>query len=393
MSYSVPGFRASGIAAGIKSESARDLGLLTSDKPAATVGVFTTNKIQAAPVTLTKDKLQKGKAQALIVNSGNANACTGTTGLRDAQQLCQSVATELALAEELVMVSSTGIIGVPLPMDTIMPHIPRLVATLSPAGLEDLAEAIMTTDTFPKLVFQRKIIAGKEISLCGIAKGSGMIMPAMATLLSFIITDIAIERGLLGDLLNEALATSYNRITIDGDTSTNDMVIMMANGCAGNHILQKQSPDLKAFRGMLNTLLGDLSHLILKDAEGSSKIIHICVENARSPEEGKRVAYRVANSLLVKTAFYGEDANWGRILAAVGQTDAEIDPERIDIFFDDVMLVKNSTSTGATARAQDILKQPEFRVTINLHRGTATEEVATTDITTEYVKINSAYPT
>jgi glutamate N-acetyltransferase/amino-acid N-acetyltransferase len=393
MNYSVPGFLASGIAGGIKKESVRDLGLLTSEKPATTVGVFTTNKVQAAPVKLTKDKIQKGKAQALIVNSGNANACTGIAGLHDAQQLCQSVATELTIGEELVMVSSTGIIGVPLPMNTITPHIPRLVAALSPVGLEDFAEAIMTTDTFPKLVIKKELLAGKEITLCGIAKGSGMIMPCMATLLSFIITDVAIERVFLKDLLREALETSFNRITIDGETSTNDMVIMMANGNADNHILKKQSPDLKTFRRMLHALLEDLSHLILKDAEGSTKIIHIRVENARTQEEGKSVAYRVANSLLVKTAFCGEDANWGRILAAVGQTGADIDPERIDIFFDDVMLIKNSICTGATARAQDILKQVEFRVTINLNSGSATAEVATTDITPQYVEINSAYPT
>jgi glutamate N-acetyltransferase/amino-acid N-acetyltransferase len=307
--------------------------------------------------------------------------------------LCQSVATALTLPEDLVMVSSTGIIGVPLPMDTIMPNIPRLVTGLSPAGLEDFAEAIMTTDTFPKLVMQRENIAGKEITLCGIAKGSGMIMPAMATLLSFIITDLALERGILAHLLKEAIETSFNSLTIDGETSTNDMVIMMANGCAENHILDKQSPDLRAFKSMLHSLLKDLSHLILKDAEGSTKIVHIRVENARSPEEGKTIAYRVANSLLVKTAFFGEDANWGRILAAVGQTSAELDPERIDIFFDDVMLVKNGTATGATAPAQDILKQAEFRVTIDVHCGTARAEVATTDVTTEYVKINSAYPT
>lgn len=393
MNYSVPGFLASGIAAGIKKTSARDLGLLTSKQPATAAGVFTTNRIKAAPVMLTQDKLHRGMAQALIVNSGNANACTGAAGLRDARQLCQSVAAELTLPEALVMVSSTGIIGVPLPMDTITPHIPRLVATLSPAGLQDFAEAIMTTDTFPKLVMQKERIAGKEITLCGVAKGAGMIMPSMATLLSFIITDVAIERDLLRDLLTEALEHSYNRITIDGETSTNDMVIIMANGCADNHTLREQSPDLATFRQMLHTLLGDLSHLILKDAEGSTKIIHIRIENARSPEEGKKVAYRVANSLLVKTAFYGEDANWGRILAAVGQAGAVIDPERIDIFFDDVMLVKNSTATGAAARAQDILKQAEFRVTIDVHSGSATAEVATTDITTEYVKINSAYPT
>jgi len=215
----------------------------------------------------------------------------------------------------------------------------------------------------------------------------------MATLLSFIITDLAIDRGVLADLLKEAIGTSYNALTVDGETSTNDMVIMMANGCADNHILDNQSPDLMTFKGMLHTLLKDLSHLILKDAEGSTKIVHIRVENARSPQEGKDIAYTVANSLLVKTAFFGEDANWGRILAAVGRTRVELDPERIDIYFDDVMLVKNGTGTGATAPAQDILKQAEFRVTIDVHSGTASAEVATTDVTTEYVNINSAYPT
>lgn len=393
MNYSVPGFFASGIAAGIKKDAVKDLGLLASEKPATAVGVFTTNRIKAAPVRLTEDKIEKGEAQALIVNSGNANACTGTRGLRDAHQLCQSVATELAIKEELVMVSSTGIIGVPLPMETLLPNIPRLVAARSSRGLHDFAEAIMTTDTFPKISIKREVLAGREITVCGMAKGSGMIMPRMATLLSFIMSDVVIEHDLLQSLLRDAVETSFNRITIDGETSTNDMVLMMANGSAGNRMLNKQSPDLKQFRSMLHALLFDLSRLILKDAEGSTKIIHVRVENARTEEEGKSVAYRVANSLLVKTAFYGADPNWGRILAAVGQTGAALHPDHIDISFDDLMLVKNSIAAAPLNAAGDILKQSEFRVTIDLHSGSSVAEVATTDITPEYVKINSAYAT
>jgi len=393
MTAVVPGFLASGISAGIKKNAAKDLALLTSEIPATTVGVFTTNNIKAAPVMVTQAKLETGRAQALIVNSGNANACTGDAGLQDAQQLCQAVAAELTLPEDLVLVSSTGIIGVPLPMETITSNIPRLVANLSPEGLEDFAEAIMTTDTFPKLVMHKDLLAGREVTVCGVAKGSGMIMPNMATLLSFVVTDVAIEPGLLKGLLCEALETSYNHITIDGETSTNDMVIVMANGHAGNPVIASASPELPAFRRMLESLLEDLSHLILKDAEGSTKIVHIHVRNARSSDEAKRVAYRVANSLLVKTAFYGEDPNWGRILAAVGHAGVPLAPDLVDIFFDEVMLVKNSTATGAVAPARGVLQRGEFRVIIDLHSGSATAEVATTDITPEYVKINSAYPT
>jgi glutamate N-acetyltransferase/amino-acid N-acetyltransferase len=390
---SVPGFRANGIVSGIKRNNKRDLGLLFSEKPANAIGVFTTNKIKAAPVIITREKMKQRSCQAIIVNSGNANACTGTTGLHHASDLCQLVAEQLRISEKLVMVSSTGIIGVTLPMNKIQSSIPHLVKSLSPLGLSDFAEAIMTTDTFPKIVVKKDNIDGREVTLCGIAKGSGMIMPHMATLLSFIITNLAIETDLLEEIFREVVDNSFNRITIDGETSTNDMVIIMANGQAGNAILRKQSSDLKTFKNLLNALFSDLNKLILKDAEGSTKIISIRVEEACNNEEAKSIAYKVANSSLVKTAFFGEDVNWGRIMASIGKAEADIDPEQIDVFFDDLMIVEKSTSTGMESRAKDIIKKSEFQVTINLHNGSGVAEISTTDLTTEYVKINSSYPT
>ena len=393
MGILVTGFRASGIFSGIKQSGKKDLGLLFSEEPATTVGVFTTNKIKAAPVLITREKVKQRCCQAIIVNSGNANACTGTTGLQHANDLCQLVAEQLGISENLVMVSSTGIIGVTLPMDRIENSIPKLAKSLSPLGLSDFAEAIMTTDTFPKIVVKKDKIDGKEVTLCGIAKGSGMVMPHMATLLSFIVTDLAIHADLLEELFREAVNNSFNRISIDGETSTNDMVIMMANSRAGNSNLRKQSSDLKTFKNSLNATFVDLKKLILKDAEGSTKMISIRVKEARSNEEAKKIAYQVANSSLVKTAFFGEDVNWGRIIAAVGKADADIDPEHIDVFFDDLMIVENSTSTGMESRAKDIIKKSEFQVTITLHNGSGMAEVDTTDLTTEYVKINSSYHT
>jgi len=390
---SVPGFLASGITSGIKEKKKKDLGLLFSEQPATTVGIFTTNKIKAAPVLITRDKIKQKSSQAIIVNSGNANACTGDTGLKNANNLCELTAKELGISEKLVMVSSTGIIGVPLPMDIIKANIPHLVKSLSPMGLNDFAEAIMTTDVIPKIVVKKAMIDGREVTFCGIAKGSGMIMPRMATLLSFIITDLAVRPDLLEEVFIEAVNNSFNRITIDGETSTNDMVIIMANGCAGNSFSPKQSSDHQTIKNLLNTLFSDLSKLILKDAEGATKIIYIRVVQAGSNEEAEKVAYQIANSNLVKTAFFGEDPNWGRILSAIGSANADIIPEHIGISFDDVIVVKNSISTGMEIEAKHILKKEEFQVTVNLHSGSGAAQVGTTDLTTEYVKINASYPT
>ena len=250
MELSVPGFSASGIASGIKDTNKKDLGLISSDEVATAVGVFTTNKIKAAPVLITSEKLKQKSCQAIIVNSGNANACTGTTGIRNANDICQSVADKLGISEKLVMVSSTGIIGVNLPVDKIQKAIHHLVKSLSPQGLNDFAEAILTTDTFAKIVVEKESIEGKEVTLCGIIKGSGMVMPDMATLLAFVLTDMSIQSDLLDELLKEAVNNSLNRITIDGDMSTNDMVIMMANGYADHAPLNKDSTDFNKFKNV-----------------------------------------------------------------------------------------------------------------------------------------------
>lgn len=393
MEIAVPGFRASGIYSGIKENKKKDLGLIFSEEVATAVGVFTTNKIPAAPVVITREKIKQKICQAIIVNSGNANACTGTSGINNANDVCQSVADELGISEKLVMVSSTGIIGVNLPVDKIQKAIPQLVKSLSPQGLNDLAEAILTTDTYPKIVVEKESIDGKEVTLCGIIKGSGMVMPDMATLLAFVLTDMSIQSDLLDELLKEAVNNSLNRITIDGDMSTNDMVIMMANGYAGNAPLNKDSTDFNKFKNLINALFSRLKNLILKDAEGATKIISVRVEKAKSNEEAIKIAYQVANSNLVKTAFFGEDPNWGRIMAAIGNVEADINPEKIDILFDELSIVENGTSTDKIGQAKEILKKSEFQVTINLHNGTGFAEVETTDLTTEYVKINSSYPT
>jgi glutamate N-acetyltransferase/amino-acid N-acetyltransferase len=393
LEIAVPGFRASGIYSGIKEHNKKDLGLIFSEEGATAVGVFTTNKIPAAPVIITREKIRPKICQAIIVNSGNANACTGTSGINNANDVCQSVADELSISEKLVMASSTGIIGVKLPVDKIQKAIPQLVKSLSPQGLNDFAEAILTTDTYPKIVVEKESIDGKEVTLCGIIKGSGMVMPHMATLLAFVLTDMSIQNVLLDELLKEAVDNSLNRITIDGDMSTNDMVIMMANGYADNAPLNKDSTDFNKFKNLINALFSRLKKLILKDAEGSTKIISIRVEKAKSNEEAIKIAYQVANSNLVKTAFFGEDPNWGRIMAAMGNVEADINPEKIDILFDGLSIVENGTSTDKIGQAKEILKKSEFQVTINLHNGTGCAEVETTDLTTEYVKINASYPT
>jgi glutamate N-acetyltransferase/amino-acid N-acetyltransferase len=272
-------------------------------------------------------------------------------------------------------------------------HIHTLVTSLSPTGLADFSEAIMTTDTFPKIVLRNEFIAGKKVTLCGIAKGSGMIMPSMATLLTYFLTDLLIDRSLLEVLFREIINTSFNSLTIDGETSTNDTALIMANGSAGNEILSGDSSELTTFKNLLHGVAEDLAHLILRDAEGSSKIVQIQVQNALTREDAQKIAYKVANSVLVKTAFFGEDPNWGRIMSAIGQAGATINPAKIAIWFNDVMVVKDSSCAGNIKGAKAILTLPEFRVTIDLQSGTACADIATTDLTVEYVKINSDYPT
>jgi glutamate N-acetyltransferase / amino-acid N-acetyltransferase len=391
--FKVQGFFFSGISAGIKKDGKRDLGLIYSEVPAQVAGLFTTNAVKAAPVQLDMERIKKGLCQAVIVNSGNANACTGSQGLRDAKRVSSSVAKKLGINEQLVFPSSTGVIGNPLPMKKIEEGIPELIDHLSPEGWMNTVEAMMTTDTFPKIEVATCRINGKQVKLCGMIKGSGMIRPNLATMLSFLVTDAHIKAPLLRRMLEKIAEESYNRITIDGETSTNDTVLLLANGKAGHPPLSRMDRDGEAFQSVLLEVCQNLAESLVKDGEGATKFIEILIRGARNKEEAKRAAYAIAHSPLVKTAFFGEDANWGRILCALGHCGVRIDPNRIDVFFDKAPIVKNGMGKGSPLeeKAGQILKKRSFKVTVDLHQGKSQFSVLTTDLSIDYVKINASY--
>jgi glutamate N-acetyltransferase/amino-acid N-acetyltransferase len=393
LDFKVNGFLFSGISSGIKKNGSRDLGLIYSEVPAQVAGLFTTNAVKAAPVQLDMDRIKGGLCQALIVNSGNANACTGSQGLRDARRISSLVAKRLGMDEQLVFVSSTGVIGTPLPFNKIKEGIPKLIEALSPEGWMKTVEAIMTTDTFPKVEVATCRIKGKQVKLCGMVKGAGMIRPNLATMLSFLVTDANVEVPLLQRMLEKAAEVSYNRITVDGETSTNDTVLLLANGKAGHPSLNRMDRDGEKFQSMLSEVCQNLAKSLVKDGEGATKFIEILIQGARDREDAKQAAYAVAHSPLVKTAFFGEDANWGRILCALGHSGAQINPNHIDVFFDKVPIVKNGMGTGSRVeeRASQILKKKSFKVTVDLHEGKSQFSVFTTDLSIDYVKINASY--
>jgi len=386
-----PGFKAAGIASGLKKNGKKDLGLILSEVPAGVAGVFTQNKIKAAPVLLDIERIKQGTCQAVVVNSGNANCCTGEQGIRDAKAMAGHIASALGISEEHVLVASTGVIGNPLPIAKIKKATPGLVKALAPEGFYDLAKAIMTTDTVPKIVSIQGDIEGKTFTITGIAKGSGMICPDMATMLCFICTDIKASPNFLYNALYDATIRSFNRITIDGDMSTNDSVFIMANGVS--EAVVQSSTQNSSFQKALDEVMISLAKKIVKDGEGATKMVEITVKGALTDNDAHKVAMTVANSNLVKTAFFGEDANWGRILGAAGRANALFDPERVDLFFDDVLMVKDSIGCGerADAKATKVLKKPEFTVTIDLHAGTGCSSVLTCDFSIDYVKINADY--
>jgi glutamate N-acetyltransferase/amino-acid N-acetyltransferase len=393
LDFKVNGFLFSGISSGIKKNGSRDLGLIYSEVPAQVAGLFTTNAVKAAPVQLDMDRIKGGLCQALIVNSGNANACTGSQGLRDARRISSLVAKRLGMDEQLVFVSSTGVIGTPLPFNKIKEGIPKLIEALSPEGWMKTVEAIMTTDTFPKVEVATCRIKGKQVKLCGMVKGAGMIRPNLATMLSFLVTDANVEVPLLQRMLEKAAEVSYNRITVDGETSTNDTVLLLANGKTGHPSLNRMDRDGEKFQSMLSEVCQNLAKSLVKDGEGATKFIEILIQGARDREDAKQAAYAVAHSPLVKTAFFGEDANWGRILCALGHSGTQINPNRIDVFFDKVPIVKNGMGTGPRVekQASQILKKKSFKVTIDLHKGKSQFSVFTTDLSIDYVKINASY--
>jgi glutamate N-acetyltransferase/amino-acid N-acetyltransferase len=391
----IQGYKFSAVEAAVKKPGRLDFALIYSEVPAAVAAVFTTNKVKAAPVLLSMERVSKGSARAIVVNSGNANACTGKQGMTDAGETAKLVSQGLGIAEEGVLVASTGVIGQPLPMERLRNAVPGLVSGLSSVALSDVARAIMTTDTFPKMETRTGKAGGKEYTIAGIAKGAGMIMPNMATMLSFIVTDAAVEPVWLRNIFRDITGSTFNCITVDGDTSTNDTAVIMSNGMAGNPEITQGTPDAENFEKLLFEVLLALSMQLVRDGEGATKFVEVVVKGAVSPCDAKKAAMAIANSLLVKTAFFGQDANWGRILAAVGYSGAEIDQDRAALLFDNVEMVRNGQFVGGDAEAlgSEVLKKQEFRVTVDLGLGDGEATVFTNDLSYDYVKINADYRT
>jgi len=386
-----PGFEAAGVAAGLKKKGNKDLGLIFSRVPASVAGVFTRNRIKAAPVLFDQERIKKGVCQAIVVNSGNANCCTGEQGVRDAETMANLAASEIGIPKEHVLVASTGVIGEPLPIEKIESAMPDLVKSLRSEGIPDLARSIMTTDTVPKMISGQGKIAKKMFTVTAVAKGAGMIRPDMATMLCFVCTDVKATPEVLRETLVEVVDRSFNRITIDGDTSTNDTVLMMANGLSEVVI---QNPDTKyIFKNVLEEILLELARQLVRDGEGVTKLVEIAVRGATSDSDAGKVAETVAHSPLVKTAFFGEDANWGRIMGAAGRAGADLDPDKMDVYFDNVLMVKAGKGCGKTAEAEatKVLKKPEFTVVIDLNMGKGTASILTCDFSVDYVRINADY--
>uniref|UniRef100_A0A7C4MPA0 Arginine biosynthesis bifunctional protein ArgJ n=1 Tax=Desulfatirhabdium butyrativorans TaxID=340467 RepID=A0A7C4MPA0_9BACT len=385
-----PGFRAAGIAAGIKKNGRPDLGLIVSDSPATAAGMFTRNRVKAAPVLIDMERIGSGSARAILVNSGCANCCTGEVGREHALTSIRAVAEVLDIAEDQVLVASTGVIGQPLPIEKVLSAIPALVKGLSAEGFPNLAEAMMTTDTVPKCVVRSDIIAGRAVSLTGVAKGAGMIRPDMATLLCFLVTDASVNPARLHAVLKRATDASFNRITIDGDTSTNDTAILLANGASGLVIDDDTEP---RFQELVTGVMVELAKMLVRDGEGATKLVEIQVCGAPTASDARTVADTIANSPLVKTAIFGEDANWGRILAAAGRSGVLFDPDRIEIRFDDVIIYSQGRGGGGDVeqKVTAVLKRPEFCICVDLHEGSASSSVWTCDFSVDYVRINADY--
>ena len=376
------GFRAAGIATGIKASGKKDMALIVSDEPATVAAMFTTNQVKAAPVKLSMRHAKSGKARAIIANSGNANACTGRIGVVHAQAMATAVARRIGCRENHVLVCSTGRIGVPLPIVKVEAGIKRLLGSLSSRGGAAAAQAIMTSDTFAKQIAVQFKAGGKIIRIGGIAKGAGMIQPNMATMLSFITTDANLPRTALQKALTHAVHHSFNRISVDGDTSTNDTVILLANGVAGPVPLSK-------FQEALNYVCLELAKMIVRDGEGVTKFVTVNVAGARTDRDAEIAARAVANSVLVKTSWCGGDPNWGRILDALGYSRAKVNEELVDVAYDGVPAVQGGMATRMSlAKLKRVVAQPTFSIDIHLHLGRGHCILHTCDLTEKYVELN-----
>ena len=385
------GFLAGSAYCGIKASNTDrpDIALIYSTERAVAAGTFTTNRVKAAPVRVSMMHVRSPDVRAIVVNAGNANACTGVGGIAHAKRMARAMAAALDLRDRQVLVCSTGRIGVPLPIAKIEATIATLPTACSDAGSAAAARAIMTSDTFPKELAVELDIDGAAVRIGGIAKGAGMIDPNMATMLCFITTDAAIDKKLLERALSVSVENSFNRITVDGDMSTNDTVLMLANGAAGNKPLRYGTPAFKTFQRGLDHITKHLARMIVEDGEGVTKFVEVHVQGGATLSDARRAAEAVANSKLVKCAWFGNDPNWGRIIDAIGYSGCKMREELVDIYYDGVIGVKGGVASKTpVAKLQEIVAAKKFAITIDLHVGSAEYVVYTTDLSIEYVKLN-----
>ncbi|WP_110955794.1 bifunctional glutamate N-acetyltransferase/amino-acid acetyltransferase ArgJ [Anaerosinus massiliensis] len=388
------GFKASGIKAGVKKSGKDDMAVIYTEKPATVAGTFTTNLVAAAPVFVSKEVAKKGTAHAIVVNAGCANACTGEQGMQDAKKMAELTAQELGVEANDVFVASTGIIGQTLPMDKIAAGIKTAVKSLNENGSDAASKAIITTDTFQKACSFSFELGGKTVNIGGIAKGSGMIHPNMATMLCFITTDAAISHEVLQKALSKVVNVSFNMVSVDGDTSTNDMVLVMANGMAENPLITEENAEYQIFADALEKVCVGLAKLVARDGEGATKFLEVNVTGAESFVDAKKVAMSVAKSPLVKTAFFGEDANWGRIICAVGYAGANMVPEKTVVSLGDIIVFDKGMGAGYDEKAlKSVMEEHDITVNIQLGLGEEKATVWTCDLSYEYVKINGEYHT
>ena len=391
----VPGIRASGVHGGLKPDNQKDVALIVADSPAVAAGVFTRNRVCAATVLLSREHLEDQIAQAIVVNSGNANACTGEPGLDNAREMASLVGDQLDVEPQNVLVSSTGVIGVQLPMDAIRKGIERAADTLREDGGHDAAQAIMTTDTVPKEIAVEIEVGGEKVKIGGMTKGSGMIAPNMATMLAFLAADVNIAGAPLQEALRKSVNKSFNRVTVDTDTSTNDTVQILATDSARNSEITEASGDsYDAFCEGLEFVCIELAKKIAQDGEGATKLIEVVVKNAKNETEAEQAARSIAESPLVKTAVFGKDANWGRILMAVGKSEAQFDPYQVNVWLGDYQLVKAGMDSGFDEeKATQLFSEDTVTITVDLNAGDAEATMWTCDYSYDYIKINADYRT
>ena len=385
------GFSADGLHAGFKKKKL-DFGWIVSEVPASVAGVYTTNKVIAAPLLVTKASIQKSqKLQAIVVNSGVANSCTGQQGLDAAYEMQRLTAQKLQIESDLVGLASTGVIGEQLPMDALKNGLSQILVS---GKAEDFAEAILTTDTCTKTCVVTEEFGTDLVTMAGVAKGSGMIHPNMATMLAFITCDANISSATLQAALSQHVETTFNQITVDGDTSTNDMVLVMANGCQQNEEILPETEEFEKFSKMLRYLMADLAKKIAKDGEGATKLIEVNVRHAKDEQSGRMIAKSVVGSSLVKTAIFGQDPNWGRILAAIGYARADVSVDNIDIWIAGIPVMQASTPMAFNPEeTSDAMAGELLILTIDLHDGDAEAQAWGCDLSYDYVKINALYRT